>query len=182
MSLHPIRLLACLYCDWRVKPKTTDLWVRVSYRARDDGWVLTANKRGPTLVPAEDLAAAGAEFDAQEAAFASAAAAASASEGVGDTPTVDSSDRPLTGAKPPALGVEGGEEDRPLTGGGGGGGGKGAWVPPSEFPDGQDEGPPASVDGAGGKEAGGANKVTAEEWEEGDDGGEEKKGFMMALG
>ncbi|CAM9784392.1 unnamed protein product, partial [Laminaria digitata] len=30
------------------------LWVRMCYRGREDGWVLTANKRGPTLVPVED--------------------------------------------------------------------------------------------------------------------------------
>ncbi|CAN0326445.1 unnamed protein product, partial [Ectocarpus fasciculatus] len=51
--------------------ETSDMWVRVSYRGREDGWVLTANKRGPILLPAEGgPAAASREFDAQEASFA----------------------------------------------------------------------------------------------------------------
>lgn len=92
------------------------MWVRVSYRGRDDGWVLTANKRGPILLPAEGGdAAASREFDAQEAAFAAAAAAAAAA-------VPDDDDRPLTGAKAD-----------------GGSGGNGAWAPPSEFPPGHSE-------------------------------------------
>ncbi|CAM9940035.1 unnamed protein product, partial [Scytosiphon promiscuus] len=56
--------------------ETSDLWVRVSYRGREDGWALTANKRGPVLLPAEGgPAAASRAFDAQEAAFAAAATA-----------------------------------------------------------------------------------------------------------
>lgn len=93
------------------------MWVRVSYRGRDDGWVLTANKRGPMLLPAEGgPAAASREFDAQEAAFAAEAAAAAAA-------VPDDDDRPLTGAK---------------TAGGSGGNGQ-AWAPPSEFPPGHSE-------------------------------------------
>ncbi|CAM9746584.1 unnamed protein product, partial [Ectocarpus sp. 13 AM-2016] len=37
------------------------LWARVSYRGREDGWMLTANKRGPILVPSEDQASAARE-------------------------------------------------------------------------------------------------------------------------
>ncbi|CAN0442198.1 unnamed protein product, partial [Ectocarpus fasciculatus] len=99
------------------------------YRGREDGWVLTANKRGPTLVPSEDQDSAAGEFDAQEAAF--------AANGGGALPE-DPADRPLTGAKPPPAAptaAPGDSEDRPLTGGG-----KGAWVPPSEFPPGQEGG------------------------------------------
>ncbi|CAN0520040.1 unnamed protein product, partial [Ectocarpus sp. 12 AP-2014] len=73
--------------------ETSDMWVRVSYRGRDDGWVLTANKRGPILLPAESGdAAASREFDAQEAAFAAEAAAAATAAAV-----PDDDDRPLTG-------------------------------------------------------------------------------------
>ncbi|CAN0510123.1 unnamed protein product, partial [Ectocarpus sp. 12 AP-2014] len=90
--------------------ETSKLWVRVCYRCREDGWVLTANKRGPTLVPSEDQHSAAGEFDAQEAAFASSSGGA-----VPEDPS------------------DGDSEDRPLTGGG-----KGAWVPPSEFPPGQE--------------------------------------------
>lgn len=125
-------------------------WVRVSYHGRDDGWVLLANTRGPTLSPAEgDLLANSSLFDEQEVAFVEAAAA---------EPTGD--DRPLSGTKPVALatddrplsaarpaapnqgngpqagGVESdgdGGDDRPL------GGGKAAWVPPSEFLPGHEE-------------------------------------------
>ncbi|CAM9327818.1 unnamed protein product, partial [Ectocarpus sp. 13 AM-2016] len=124
--------------------ETSKLWVRVCYRGRDDGWVLTANKRGPTLVPSEDQDSAVVEFDAQEAAFASSS---------GGTLPEDPSDRPLTGAKPkppPAAptAATGDSEDRPLTGGG-----KGAWVPPSEFPPGQEDGP-VSYGGGGGSTGG----------------------------
>ncbi|CAM9215131.1 unnamed protein product, partial [Ectocarpus sp. 8 AP-2014] len=129
--------------------ETSKLWVRVCYRGREDGWVLTANKRGPTLVPSEDQASAAGEFDAQEAAFA-------ASNG-GAVPE-DPSDRPLTGAKPPPAAptaATGDGEDRPLTGGG-----KGAWVPPSEFPPGQEDGPVGRGDGCGG---GGAKPSPAPE-------------------
>ena len=125
----------------------SDLWARVSYRGREDGWVLTANKRGPTLVPCGDQAAAAGQFDAQEAAFAAAAAA------TGGALLEDAADRPLTGAKPPppaaaaASGGAGGVgEDRPLNGGGG----KGSWVPPSEFPPGHEEGLASASAGGGG--------------------------------
>ena len=43
--------------------------MRVAYRGREDGWILSANNRGPTLVPLEDLASAAAGFDAQEVSF-----------------------------------------------------------------------------------------------------------------
>lgn len=134
------------------------MWVRVSYRGREDGWVLTANKRGAILLPAEGGAAAAAlAFDAQEAAFAAAAAS-----GADAAAPQDDSDRSLTGAKPkPAALDAGGSEDKPLNVGGGHGG-KGAWVPPSEFPPGHEAGaaPPASVTagegaGGGGSSAGG---------------------------
>lgn len=73
--------------------QTSGLWVRVLYRGDSSGWVLTANKRGASLTPAEaGPAAAAKEFQAQEAAAAAAAAGAAAS-GAGDE------DRPLTGAK-----------------------------------------------------------------------------------
>ena len=120
----------------------------MSYRGREDGWVLTANKRGPTLVPSEDQAAAAGEFEAQEAAFAEAAAAG------GGGMVEDAAERPLTGAKPPAAAGPVGEagvvagEDRPLTGGGGG---KGSWEAPSEFPPGHEAGAaPSSVGGGSG--------------------------------
>ncbi|CAM9795118.1 unnamed protein product, partial [Ectocarpus sp. 4 AP-2014] len=122
--------------------ETSKLWVRVCYRGREDGWVLTANKRGPTLVPSEDQDSAAGEFDAQEAAFASSS---------GGAVPEDPSDRPLTGAKPPPAAptaATGDSEDRPLTGGG-----KGAWVPPSEFPPGQEDGP-VSYGGGGGSTGG----------------------------
>ena len=134
----------------------------MSYHGREDGWVLTANKRGPTLVPVEDAGSAAGDFDAQEAAFAAVDVA---------PPSLDSADRPLTGAKPPPVsssdGVVAAEEDRPLSGAGGG---KGAWVPPSEFPPGHERGVDAPAVGAG---AGGG--------EAGEDAGGEK-GFMTALG
>ena len=122
-------------------PQTSASWVRVSCHGREDGWVLTANKRGPTLVPAEDAVLAAEEFDAQEAAFAAAAAA---------PPSADGTDRPLTGAKPPPAPSDAVvAEDRPLSGGSGGGG-KGAWVPPSEFPPGHEIEVAGSADGGGG--------------------------------
>ena len=87
--------------------------MRVSYRGREDGWILSANKKGPTLDPVQDLASAAAVFDAQEASFAAAAAAASvAAEQAGE-------DRPLNA---------GGRKDS-------------SWVPPSEFPPGHEESP-----------------------------------------
>ncbi|CAM9773105.1 unnamed protein product, partial [Laminaria digitata] len=139
-------------------------WVRVSYHGREGGWVLTANKRGPTLVPADDANSAAEEFDAQEAAFAAAAAAPVSGDGA---------DRPLTGAKPPpARPGAVVAEDRPLSGGAGG---KGAWVPPSEFPPGHESG---GAVGGGAGEAGGDGPASGGAAEE--DGGE--KGFMTALG
>ena len=132
--------------------------MRVSYRGREDGWVLTANKRGPTLVPSEDQAAAVGEFDAQEAAF-----AAEASSNADGALPEDAADRPLTGAKPrpapaasvlDAAGAAG--EDRPL-----GGGGKGAWVPPSEFPPGHEAGLESS--GERGDKVGTEHKAAAED-------------------
>ena len=147
------------------------MWVRVSYRCREDGWVLTANKRGPMLLPVEGGPAAAAQaFDAQEAAFAEAAANAAA---VAAAPP-DDGDRPLTGAKPkPAALDAGGDEDRPLNAGGGG---KGAWVPPSEFPPGHEAGggalaPKAEAAAAGGSGGGG-----------GAGGGSGGAEFMTALG
>lgn len=147
--------------------------MRVSYRGREDGWVLSANKRGPTLSPTEgNDASSAAEFEAQEAAFAEAAAVAAAAT---EAQNVD--ERPLTGAKPAALDAAG---DRPPPGGGGGdgderplGGGKGAWVPPSEFPTGHEEDDTAGLaePNMSGGEAGGS--IGAEE-------GEER--FMTALG
>lgn len=72
--------------------------MRVWYRGRDDGWVLTANKRGPILLPVDgDNASAASAFDAQEASYAAAAAAATAAAAA---PSGDDDDRPLTGAKP----------------------------------------------------------------------------------
>ena len=108
------------------------MWVRVDYRGRQDGWILTANKRGRSLVPVDgdDLSDAARSFDAQEARYAAEVAAAA-------TPSADDDDdRPLTGAKPAASAVE--AEDRPLDTGGGG---KGSWAPPSEFPPGHEESP-----------------------------------------
>ncbi|CAM9784253.1 unnamed protein product, partial [Laminaria digitata] len=101
------------------------------YRGREDGWLLTANKRGPTAAPTEGGATAAAkEFDTQEASYAATAAATAAAT---EAPvSADGANRPLTGAKPPQASSEVvAEEDRPLSGGVGG---KGAWVPPSEFP------------------------------------------------
>ena len=139
-------------------------WIRVSYHGRDDGWVLTANKRGPTAVPVEDSDQAAEEFDAQESAFAAAAAA---------PPSAEIADRPLTGAKPPPASSSAPvvAEERPLSGGG-----KGAWVPPSEFPPGHEGEVDRPVSGAG--ETGGAKAVSGSAL--GEDGGE--KGFVTALG
>lgn len=41
-----------------VRSKMDALWARVGYRGKEDGWVLTANKRGPMLTAADDQAAA----------------------------------------------------------------------------------------------------------------------------
>lgn len=38
--------------------KMDGLWARVGYRGKEDGWVLTANKRGAMLTAADDQAAA----------------------------------------------------------------------------------------------------------------------------
>eukprot|EP00903_Cladosiphon_okamuranus_P008211 g7904.t1 len=167
--------------------ETLELWVRVSYRGREDGWVLTSNKRGPTLVPSEDQAAAAGEFDAQEAAFAAAAAAS------GGALPEDAADRPLTGAKPPPpaaapapeAAADAGE-DRPL---GGGGGGKGSWVPPSEFPPDHEEGISASAaddgdGGSGGSGDGGRKAIGAKEWADSStaEGVTGSKEYMTALG
>lgn len=73
--------------------QTSGLWVRVLYRGDSAGWVLTANKRGASLTPAESgPAAAAREFQAQEAA-AVAGGGGETANGAGDE------DRPLTGAK-----------------------------------------------------------------------------------
>lgn len=141
------------------------MWVRVSYRGREDGWVLTANKRGPILLPAKDGAAAASQaFDAQEAAFAVAAAAATSAAAHAAAPQ-DDSDRPLTGAKPipAALDAGGGSDDQPLNVGGGG---NGAWVPPSEFPPGHEAGagaaaPPAKATAGWSASAGDAEFMTS---------------------
>lgn len=94
--------------------------------------MLTANKRGQTLVPSQDAAAAAEEFETQEAAFAKAAAAAA--ESGNQEASLDN--RPLTGAKASAL--DAGGEERPLAGGGGGGG-KEVMVPLSQSAPGYDE-------------------------------------------
>lgn len=78
--------------------KAKDKWVRVAYRGREDGWILTANKRGSILLPADPTTNPAATFNTQEqdlAAAAAAAATASPESGADD-------DRPLTGAKPGA--------------------------------------------------------------------------------
>ena len=76
--------------------------------------MLTANKRGPTLVPVADSDRAAEDFDAQEAAFAASAAAGPVS--------ADGADRPLTGAKPPPAASDAAvAQERPLSGVGGGG-------------------------------------------------------------
>ncbi|CAN0326492.1 unnamed protein product, partial [Ectocarpus fasciculatus] len=73
--------------------QTSGLWVRVLYRGDSAGWVLTANKRGASLTPAEaGPAAAAKEFQAQEA-------AAAATGGGGTANGAGDEDRPLTGAK-----------------------------------------------------------------------------------
>jgi len=86
-----------------------------------------ANKRGTNLFPVEDdSAAAAAMFNSQEERY-----AAEAASGLEAPSAADDDDRPLTGAKPAASGLE--VEDRPLDNGGGK---KGSWEPPSEFPPG----------------------------------------------
>ncbi|CAM9784322.1 unnamed protein product, partial [Laminaria digitata] len=87
--------------------ETSKLWVRVCYRGREDGWVLTANKRGPMLAPSEDPSAAAQVFHTQEAAFLETREKPQ-DGGVGG------GDRPLTGAKPPSVasGAVVAEEDR----------------------------------------------------------------------
>ncbi|CAM9363606.1 unnamed protein product, partial [Sphacelaria rigidula] len=77
--------------------ETNGKWVRVAYHGREDGWTLTANKRGPTMSPMEgDVAAAALAFTEQKANFAEAEAAAASAAPSGE-------DRPLTGAKPAGL-------------------------------------------------------------------------------
>lgn len=141
----------CFACPGKV----SDLWVRVSYRGRDDGWVLTANKRGPTLERLEDLNFAAQAFAEQETKSASSAAAAASSD-----QSLSREDRPLTGGKGAALAAGG--EERALTGGVAG---KGAWVPPSEFPSGHEGG------AAGGGDDGAAAEQGSEGRAEGRDSG-----------
>lgn len=157
--------------------QASDLWVRVVYRGREDGWVLTANKRGQTLVPSQDPASAAEDFETQEAAFAKAAAAAAES----GNQEASRDDRPLTGAKASAL--DAGGEERPLAGGGDGGGGKEVMVPLSQSAPGYDEGLTATVgsdaltadDGRpGAEEEAKAGGVTA--------GGDGPVKYMTALG
>lgn len=110
--------------------------MRVAYRGRTDGWVLTANKRGTILLPVDgDVSAASEGFETQEAGYAAAAVAAA----VDAVPPDDDADRPLTGAKTVAADTTG--EDRPLNAGGSE---QGAWKPPSEYPPGHEE-PKAGV-------------------------------------
>lgn len=143
----------CLPLGLACPRQVSDLWVRASYHGRDDGWVLTANKRGPTVERLQDLNFAARAFAEQEAKSASSVASAAFND---QSPSCE--DRPLTGGEGAALAAVG--EDRPLTGGGTG---KGAWVPPSEFPSGHDEG-----EAAGGLEApGGGDGAPAGEGPEG---------------
>lgn len=86
--------------------------MRVLYRGRDDGWVLTSNKRGPTMEPVaeegggdDDIARA---FEEQEASLAAAAAA--------EADRVTDDDRPLMGAA--KGGVTSDAEERALSGAG----------------------------------------------------------------
>lgn len=126
------------------------------------------------LAPSEDPAAAAQVFHAQEAAFLKTRDAIP-QDGGGD------GDRPLTGAKPPSVasGVVA-EEDRPLTGGGGGSGrGKGAWVPPSEFPPGHEEG---LASASGGGVPGPDDDRPLPAVEGGGGGTTETAGYMTALG
>lgn len=135
------------------------MWVRVSYRGREDGWAVTSNKRGPTLVPHENSSAAAQEFCAQEEAF--------AAQDLQSLPGDCADDRPLTGGKPRTEDVG---EERPLTAGG-----KGSWTPPSEFPPGHEE----AVAMKGSNEiGGGAGESEARESAEGGIQAE----FMVALG
>lgn len=92
------------------------------YRGNSNAWVLTANKRGHILSPAEaGPAAAAQEFQAQEAeAAASAAAAALRAQGPADedgSTGGGDENRPLTGVKPKAGAAVGGGAH---AGGGGG--------------------------------------------------------------
>lgn len=111
--------------------------------------MLTANKRGPTLVPCQDPASAAEEFETQEAAFAKAAAAAESGE-----LEACRDDRPLTGGKPAAA-LDAGGQGRPLASGatGAGTGEKGGVVvvvPPSQSAPGSDEGLTVAVGNGGG--------------------------------
>lgn len=118
------------------------LWVRILYRGREDGWVLTSNKRGPCLsASGGDADAIARDFQAQEALLAGAAS----------TPDhgAPEDERPLTGVKSSR---SDGPGDRPLDVGG-----KGSWVPPSEFPPGQLETQPSGGDGN--TERGGGGQV-----------------------
>ncbi|CAN0353393.1 unnamed protein product, partial [Discosporangium mesarthrocarpum] len=47
--------------------EVSGLWVRVAYHGREDGWVLTANKRGPMLVPEPRADVAESAWEEQEA-------------------------------------------------------------------------------------------------------------------
>lgn len=120
----------------QTEPKTSELWVRVQYRGISNGWVLTANKRGPILLPAEGSPATAAkEFQNQEAAAAAAAAAAlKAAEPVEDEDSPADSkggkgrdqNRALTAAN----GAKGGA---PAPAPAAGGGGKAAGVSAGQF-------------------------------------------------
>ncbi|CAM9837788.1 unnamed protein product, partial [Choristocarpus tenellus] len=108
--------------------ESSDLWVRVSYHGRDDGWVLTANKRGPMLFPDNDSENGRVLWEEQEALYAVAAAAAEVKEAEG---AEEEQDRPIKGSSSsdvggggqgmPGSGMQEAEE-RPLYGGGEGGG------------------------------------------------------------
>lgn len=136
--------------------------------------MLTANKRGATLVPLEgNVADAAREFEAQEASMAAEAAAGAGGAGEG----AREDDRPLTGAKGP--GPPGGDnaDDRPLNSGG-----KGSLVPPSEFPPGHEEEAGQvgkdNVDGGGACEDSHPTAGKVEEDASGSQGGV----YMTALG
>lgn len=100
--------------------QASGLWVRVCYRGKEDGWILTANKRGAILTPAGgNPADAARDFQDQEASYAAAAAAAAAA----DASPPDEDERPLTGAKHEQGLGSSGVEASGGTGGGSGGGG-----------------------------------------------------------
>ncbi|CAM9855796.1 unnamed protein product, partial [Discosporangium mesarthrocarpum] len=102
--------------------EVSGLWVRVAYHGREDGWVLTANKRGPMLVPEPRADVAESAWEEQEAQHAATIAGAAVDSA---TKPVSAEDLPLRTSNNSEAEEEGlsgaGTEDRALPGAGTGG-------------------------------------------------------------